>query len=777
VQPPSLLDRVRAPPADEHLGPELGEFESGGERYFTGVIRDVTDRKRRRAELEATHERLEDTLSRIGDAFFAVDTDWRFTYVNEKAETLLERSAEELLGENVWEEFPEAMTERFYEEYHRAMETGEVVTFEEYFEPLSTWFDVRAYPSADGLSVYFQDVTERKLHESLLTDLLETSRALMHAETPEEIARTVVDTTGETLGFGINAVHLDRGDRTLEAAATTDRTRELIGDLPTYGPGDGVVGEAFAAGEARIYADARAADGFEYGPVRSSMVLPLGEHGTLSVGALEPDAFDETDVRIAELLTASARAALDRTERDRELRRYETVLETVQEMVYALDPDGRCVMATEPLADRMGYDRESVIGRRAGEILDPVAVEQGRTVISRLLSEPELESETYETMARTADGERFPVEVEISLLFDDGEFAGTVGVLRDISELERARRELDDERDRFTYLFETLPDPVDEVVVEGGETIVRGVNEAFERTFGYDEATLVGSPLPEEIGAPGVEKEETVELTTETTTGTRQFLFRRVPYERDDRTHAFGIYTDITEQKDRERQLKVLHRVLRHNLRNGLNVVTAAANQLIAADCIDDRRRLAAVLEERVEELVDLSEDAAMIERTIDGRDDSHEIDAVAAIEPVIAAYEDELAIDAELPDSLSVAADHRLGAVVSNLFDNVIEHAAPTDGDLGDERPPVDVWLRRTGGVAELTVADDGPGIPDLERELLSGAREITQLEHGSGLGLWLVKWTVESYGGHVSFEDGPGTTVVLSLPLADDINRSEAN
>lgn len=896
----------------------FGEFQSDGSQYFTGAIRDITDRKQQQAELRETRKQLEDTLLRISDAFFAVDTDWRFTYVNEHAEEMLGRSAAELLGENVWEEFPEAMTERFYDVYHRAMETQEAVTFEEHHAPLSTWFEVSAYPFEDGLSVYFRDVTERKEREETLTSLISTNRTLMRAETAEEIAMTVVGATEAILGFDINGVHLPNDDGDLAPTAVTDYTRELIGEPPTYQQGEGIAGETFTVGEPRIYDDVRSADAFDYGPIRSAMALPLGGHGVLVVGSVTPEAFDETDIHIAELLTASARTAfdraertqrietlhdatremvsaettervcsralaaaeavlghalagvhlldgdhlkpvvwterveavlgsappelgreslawdafetgkgrlyndlhtqdgrknpetpirsglyvpigshgvllvsstevgpfdgsdlqlvrllaenmsvaLDRVERERNLRRYETVLETIQEMVYVLDSAGQCTMVTAPLADRLGYDRVEMIGLSAREILDPAAVRQGEQAIQHLLSQPELRSETYETTIRTTQGKRFPAEVEISLLRSGGEFVGTVGVLRDISELERTRRELDDEQDRFTYLFETLPDPVDEIAFEERAPIVQSVNTAFERVFGYDPDSLVGSPLPEEAGDPTIDVGETREISTKTATGTRHFLFRRVPYSLDANTHAFGIYTDITEQKERERQLRVLHRVLRHNLRNGLNVMTAAANQLIAAECAADRRQLASTLVDRADALVALSEKASMLERTIERRDGSMSIDAVPVIESVVESYREDLDIEAELPESCSVSADHRLTTVVSNLLDNVVEHSSTVDG----ARPSTWITLESDGSTCELRIADDGPGIPELERELLSGAREITQLEHGSGLGLWLVKWIAESYGGRIDFEDESGTTVVLRLPLASE-------
>ncbi|WP_077618411.1 PAS domain-containing sensor histidine kinase [Bacillus sinesaloumensis] len=101
-------------------------------------------------------------LDRITDGFFALDNSWNFTYVNKEATRLLFRSREDLVGRNVWDEFPEAVSLLFYEQYHKAVSEQVSVKFDAYFPPLKTWYDVTAYPSKNGLTVYFQDVTKEK---------------------------------------------------------------------------------------------------------------------------------------------------------------------------------------------------------------------------------------------------------------------------------------------------------------------------------------------------------------------------------------------------------------------------------------------------------------------------------------------------------------------------------------------------------------------------------------------------------------------------------------
>jgi len=127
---------------------------------------------------------IETILESISDAFLALDFDWRFTYVNHHAEVLLQRTRAALLGRSVWDEFSDAVNSIFYQKYHEARDTQIATKFEDFYAPLATWFEVRAYPSKDGLFVYFHDITRQKLAEEEREQLLqrvEAARAIAEA--------------------------------------------------------------------------------------------------------------------------------------------------------------------------------------------------------------------------------------------------------------------------------------------------------------------------------------------------------------------------------------------------------------------------------------------------------------------------------------------------------------------------------------------------------------------------------------------------------------------
>ncbi|MDF9746414.1 PAS domain S-box protein [Natrinema salsiterrestre] len=148
------------------LGPDgsLERVISAGED-ITALKEQERRLERRKRELETE---LGEILGRVSDAFYALDDEWRFTHVNDRAATLLGYSESELVGRNIWETFPNGTRSDLADRYREAMETQRPVSWERYSETLEIWMEIQAYPSETGLSVYFRDVTDRKVRERQL---------------------------------------------------------------------------------------------------------------------------------------------------------------------------------------------------------------------------------------------------------------------------------------------------------------------------------------------------------------------------------------------------------------------------------------------------------------------------------------------------------------------------------------------------------------------------------------------------------------------------------
>ncbi|MEZ3117757.1 PAS domain S-box protein [Halobaculum sp. MBLA0147] len=803
------------------------------------------ERQRREAETRETRDRLARISERVTDAFFAVDEDWHVTYVNEAGAAVLrgamgaDYTESELLGRHLWEEIPQAVDTEFYAQYTHAMETGEPVSFESEYAPLDTWFDVRAFPDEDGLSVYFTDVTDRKRRERALDALLTASRAFMLADDETELADRVIAAAQEAFGHSLASVRLhDEEAGTLPPTRLSEHAAEVVPDPPTFADDEGLAGRAFQSGEPVVVDDVTAETTLDYGPVASAMYVPLGDHGTVAIGAEEPAVFDDQLVSLAELLAVTAASAFDRLARETELRDLQRAVANVDEMVFLLDGDGRFRLATDRLADALGYGDGDLAGTRLADVVVPEDAATCGDHVETLRDAAPPASVSFETGFTTATGQATPVEIELSAVSTPHGGDRIAGAATDISELAATRTSLETARDRFRRLFENLPDPIVEVEYVAGEPIVRYLNPAFADVFGYDPTAVRGENLNEFVvgeaatGDPTVIDEratagETIrtEVTRQTAVGPREFLLQVIPHPRDGGTYAFAVYTEITEQKQREQYLQILNRVLRHNLRNDMNVVTMIAEE-IAAESTDPRlSAYADQLADKARDVASVSEKAKEIERvTGETVGEIRAVDVAAQVREVTAqvAADTDTEIETDIPREAWARGTHDLQRAVTELVENAVEHgAAPTVTVRTGERsrtatdtttaideptetadevvetttaepteeveptpfaavpadeidPPEPVTDPGETGDPErpvrITIHDDGPGIPEAEWAVVTGERTITQLEHGSGLGLWLARWIVASVGGRLVRRDADadGTTIEIRLAAA---------
>ncbi len=131
-----------------------------------GGFQDITEAKQAESHRRLLSSRLTTTLESITDAVVMLDREWRFTFINGTAERLLHCPRDDVIGMNIWQRFPEAVGGTYYQQYHRAMRENCSVAFVEHYAPLDLWTEIRAYPSDEGLAIYFLDISERKAAEA-----------------------------------------------------------------------------------------------------------------------------------------------------------------------------------------------------------------------------------------------------------------------------------------------------------------------------------------------------------------------------------------------------------------------------------------------------------------------------------------------------------------------------------------------------------------------------------------------------------------------------------
>ena len=506
-----------------------------------------------------------------------------------------------------------------------------------------------------------------------------------------------------------------------------------------------------------------------------TVVVDEERYGTLCFASDGPRQrrFSRQERRFVELLVEWLSYELERDRRERTLRRYKAVHETVEEMVFVVGEDTRLELVTEPLLERFGYDREALLGEPIASFLDDGAVEAGYEAYEEL--QDGAEAVAVETEIRDERDEPVPVEVDLSLLSPSTEFEGLVGVVHDRTALTETRAELAAERDRFESLFDQLPDAVVDAEFVDGEPYVRAVNPAFEDVFGYDAASVLDEPVNDLIVPPNrraaarrldrnamAEGHDMAEVERRTADGRRTFLFRGFVYATEGgNDRGFGIYTDVTDRLEQERRLRVLHRVLRHNLRNEMTGITGYAELLADEAERAAHREYADRIRRQADDVAKLGEQVQRIEQALDRDRRRTPVDPSAVVADVAATFRERhpAATVRVTDDGDRVVADGLLALAVENLVENAIEHH--------DGTPTVDVELRTVDERwVDLTVRDDGPGIPERERAVVSGEREITQLDHSRGLGLWVARWIVEGVGGRLRFDDREdGAAVTLRL------------
>ncbi|QSG13962.1 sensor histidine kinase [Halapricum desulfuricans] len=221
-----------------------------------------------------------------------------------------------------------------------------------------------------------------------------------------------------------------------------------------------------------------------------------------------------------------------------------------------------------------------------------------------------------------------------------------------------------------------------------------------------------------------------------------------------------GFTRDVTDRKRRDQQLAILERILRHNLRNALTVIQGQA-ELLRWERADAKDAVETILD-RTDSLLQQAEKERSLTELLRGPTETTRRDITILVETaradVLETHAD-AAVSVEIPEAAHAAVIPGFERAIAELLDNAIRH--------GDD-PTVSVTVREDQSAIEIDIADTGPGLPEIERELLCGVADETPLFHGTGVGLFLVRQLVVRSNGTISVADNEpeGTVVTIRLP-----------
>ncbi len=135
-------------------------------KYLLATLIDRTEAKKNQLKIIQSEAKYRELTERISDAFVAFDNDWNFTYVNAKASKLISRKPQEVMGKNLWTEFPEFAKSEAYPIFIGAFKKQKYAYLEQYFEPFDAWIANHIYPSKEGTTIYFKNITKKKKADS-----------------------------------------------------------------------------------------------------------------------------------------------------------------------------------------------------------------------------------------------------------------------------------------------------------------------------------------------------------------------------------------------------------------------------------------------------------------------------------------------------------------------------------------------------------------------------------------------------------------------------------
>ncbi len=748
------------------------------------VARDATDIQKSKAQLEAYSQRVTNVLESINDGFFTLDKEWRVTYWNHRAEMIMGVPKENIIHKNLWEVLKEAISLKFYTEYHKAAKENISTDFEEFYPSLNSWLGVSVYPSKEGLSIYFRDITKRKIAEEELQKSKDQLQTIM------DFAPMVVfmkDLKGRYLFFN-------------EGYKKAISHQDLKLGMTDYD----IFEEDFADNCRRV--DKRIIQN----KLPESFEHQVGEEVFLEMKFLlenqnnEPYAIAGISINITEGKKAAEEVRLAKE-------RYDIVMEATNDAIWDWDMNKENVFWGKGYQRLFGYEicEEGVKEDFWKTCIHPDDFNRIWGEIMQVRQDKHTNKWTGEYRFKKANGEYAYIR-EKAIIIRNPKTAKPyrmIGALQDITKQK-------EEEERLKLLESVVTHTTDSVLITEAEPFdlpgpkIVYVNDAFTKMTGYAPEDVIGK-TPRILQGPNSDRETldklrkalenweslNIDLINYKKNGEEFWVnFSVVPVADENGffTHWVAIERDITRQKKYEQHLNELNTemnqraqelansnaeleqfayIASHDLQEPLRMVTSFLTQL--------DKKYKDQLDEKAQKYIHFAVDGAvrmrkilldLLEYSRVGRNEAKQENIMLdnLLEEIITLnltliQEKDAQIKWEKLPAIKAGRTH-----MQQLFQNIITNALKYQNPL--IQPYIEIRHKELRNHWQFEIKDNGIGI---EKQFFDKVFVIFQRLHsreeysGTGIGLAICKKIVERYHGKIWIESeiGKGTTFYFTI------------
>jgi PAS domain S-box-containing protein len=770
---------------------------------FVVSWRDVTTRKQAELTQQEANRTMTTIWESMTDAYVTLDCEWRVTYTNQAATKvyfqLTGMEPEAFLGKSHWEIFPSLVGQPVEQEYRRAVTEQVAVHLEVFYEQTGNWFEAHAYPSVEGLGIYFRDITERKIAEETVRRQLGEIEAIY---TAAPIGLCFIDTDLRFIRINsqlasINGLPVsEHVGRTLQEVLP-----EIVDDLePLYH-------QVIASGRPILNLEVKGTTTAQPGVERHWLVSYYPQKDAsgrvLGVNSMVQEI---TERKIAEANLEKATVLVEQ-----QLAQIQAIYATAPVGLCYLDRERRFVQLNERLAEINGLSVAEHIGRTVQEILPELAKVQ-EPIFEQILQTgtPVLNVEVQGKTPAHPDIERYWLVSYYPLTSPNGHIEGINIMVQEITERKQAEKKLQESEERFQQLVRYVPHVL--WISEPMQQRLLYASPAYEQIWGRPLAEFyadynqwINAIHPDDIDRVKAHFKETIlqcdyntEYQVVRPDGSIRWIYDRgfpIVESSGEVRRVAGIAEDITERKQWEQEREHLLAeaeaanrskdefvaIVAHELRSPLNSVLGWA-KLLRTRNLDAAATQKALLtiERNTQAQVQLVEDLLDISRMVRGTLHINLVPvnlveviegALDSVRPMATAKQ--IQLETQFKKVLQTNGDfNRLQQIIINLLTNAIKFT-PNQGK-------VNIALEQVESIVQIRITDTGKGIateflPSIFERFQQGQKN-TGSSDGLGLGLAIVKNLVELHLGTITADSqgvGRGATFTIRLPLLENSTK----